>query len=46
MKNTIKFRENLNELQKYPIICSLDVHTTNIYMYILNHLTGEILFPE
>jgi len=43
MKNTINIRNNLSELQKYPIICSLDVHTTNIYMYILNYLTGEIL---
>ena len=43
MKNTIKFVEKHNELEKFPVICSLDVHTSNIYIYALNFVTGEIL---
>jgi transposase len=43
LKNTNKFVERHNQLEKHPIICSLDVHTSNIYMYALNYSTGEIL---
>ncbi len=43
MENTIRIRENHSEIEKHPIVCSLDVHSTNIYMYILNRNTGEIL---
>lgn len=46
METRLKFLKKQNQLEECPIVCSLDVHTKNIYMYVLNHATGEILFDS